>query len=92
MAIIVHFSPSGLDKAKYDVAIGRLEQAGEGSPAGRLYHCVYDSGGALKVLEVWDSQQSFERHGQVIMPILKSFGIDAGQPDVSPAHNVISGQ
>jgi hypothetical protein len=92
MAIIVQFSPSGLDKSKYDVAISRLEQAGEGSPAGRLYHCVYDSGGALKVLEVWDSQQSFERHGQVIMPILKSFGIDAGQPDVSPAHNVISGQ
>jgi hypothetical protein len=92
MAIIVHFSPTGLDKSKYDVAISRLEQAGEGSPAGRLLHCVYDSGGAFKVLEVWDSQQSFERHGQVIMPILKSSGIDAGQPDVNPAHNMISGQ
>jgi hypothetical protein len=52
----------------------------------------YDSGGALKVVEVWDSQQSFERHGQTLMPILKSVGIDAGQPVVSPAHNVISGQ
>jgi hypothetical protein len=36
MAIIVHFSPSGLDKSKYDDAIRRLEQAGEGSPPGRL--------------------------------------------------------
>jgi hypothetical protein len=92
MAIMVHFSPSGLDKSKYDDTIRRLEQAGEGSPPGRLYHCVYDSGGALKVDELWDSQQSFERHGQIIMPILKSAGIDPGQPVVSPAHNVISGQ
>ena len=44
MAIIVHFSPSGLDKSKYDDAIRRLEQAGAGSPPGRLYHCSYDSG------------------------------------------------
>ena len=86
------FSPSGLDKSKYDDAIRRLEQAGAGSPPGRLYHCFYDSGGALKVVEVWDSQQSFERFGQTLMPILKSVGIDAGQPVVSPAHNVISGQ
>jgi quinol monooxygenase YgiN len=92
MAIIVHFSPSGLDKSKYDDAIRRLEQAGAGNPPGRLYHCFYDSGGALKVVEVWDSQQSFERHGQTLMPILKSVGIDAGQPVVSPVHNVISGQ
>jgi hypothetical protein len=92
MAIIVHFSPSGLDKSKYDDTIRRLEQAGEGNPPGRLNHCVYDSGGALQVVEVWDSRQSFERHADVIMPILKSAGIDAGQPVVSPAHNVISGQ
>ena len=92
MAMIVHFSPSGLDKAKYDDAIRRLEQAGEGNPPGRLFHCSYDSGGALKVVEVWDSQQSFERHGQTLMPILQAVGIDPGQPVISPAHNVISGQ
>jgi len=92
MAMIVHFSPSGLDKAKYDDTIRRLEEAGEGNPPGRLIHCVYDSGGALKVVEVWDSQQSFERHGQALMPILQSAGIDPGQPEISPAHNVISGQ
>src|SRR4051794_16130608 len=92
MALIVHFSPSGLDTSKYDDAIRRLEQAGEGNPPGRLYHCCYDSGGALKVVEVWDSQQSFERHGQTLMPILKSIGIDAGQPVVSRTHNVIAGQ
>ena len=92
MAIIVHFSPSGMDKSKYDDVIRRLEQAGAGSPPGRLYHCCYESGGALKVVDVYDSQQSFERFGQTLMPILKALGIDVGQPVVSPAHNVISGQ
>ena len=92
MAIIVHFSPSGLNRSTYDDAIRRLEQAGAGSPAGRLYHCFYDSGWASKVVEVWDSQQSFERFGEALMPILQSVGIDPGQPVVSPVHNVISGQ
>ena len=92
MAIIVHFSPIGLDESKYDDAIRRLEQAGEGSPSGRLYHCFYGPGEAPKIVEVWDSQQSFERHGQALMPILKAVGIDPGQPVVSPAHKMISGQ
>ena len=92
MAMIVHFSPSGLDKAKYDDTIRLLDQAGEGNPPGRLSHCCYDSDGALKVVEVWDSQQSFERHGQALMPILQSAGINPGQPVINPAHNVISGQ
>lgn len=47
--------------------------------------------GALKVVEVRDSQESFERHGQTLVPILMSIGIDPGQPEVSPAYNVISG-
>jgi quinol monooxygenase YgiN len=92
MAIIVQFSPSGLDRAKYDATLRRFEEAGEGTPPGRLSHYFYESGGAPRILEVWDSQQSFERHGQIIMPILQSAGIDAGQPEINTAHNVISGQ
>jgi hypothetical protein len=80
MASIVHFSPSGLDKSKYDDTIRRIAEAGEGSPPGRLCHYFHHSGGAPKIVEVWDCQQSFERHGQIIMPILESAGIDAGQP------------
>ena len=92
MAITVHFSPSGMDKSKYDEVMRRLEKAGAGSPAGRLYHCCYESGGSLKVVDVYDSPQSFEQFGKTLVPILKSLDIDVGQPDISPTHNVVSGK
>jgi len=41
------------------------------------------------VFDVWDSQQSFERFGETLMPILKEIGIDVGDPHVMPIHNVI---
>ena len=41
------------------------------------------------VYDVWDSQEDFEALGQVLMPILGELGIDAGQPDVMPVHNVV---
>jgi hypothetical protein len=92
VAITVHFSPSGIDKPKYDEVMRRLELAGAGSPAGRLYHCCYESGGSLKVVDVYDSPQSFEQFGNTLMPILKSLGIDAGQPEVSPTYNMVAGK
>ena len=91
MAITVHFSPRGLDKSKYDEVMRRLERAGAGSPAGRLYHCCYESGGSLKVVDVYDSARSFEQFGNTLTPILKSLGIDVGQPEVSPAYNMVAG-
>jgi hypothetical protein len=92
MAITVHFSPRGLDKSKYDEVMRRLERAGAGSPAGRLYHCCYESGGSLKVVDVYDSLQSFEQFGKTLAPILESLAIDAGQPEVSPAYNIVTGK
>jgi len=92
VAITVHFSPSGMDKSKYDEVMRRLEKAGAGSPTGRLYHCCYESGGSLKVVDVYDSPQSFEQFGKTLVPILKSLDIDVGQPVVSPTHNVVSGK
>lgn len=92
MAITVHFSPNGMDKAKYDEVMRRLEKAGAGSPAGRLYHSCYESGGSLKVVDVYDSPQSFEQFGKTLMPILKALDIDVGQPQISPTHNVVAGK
>lgn len=92
MTITVHFSPNGMDKAKYDEVMRRLEKAGAGHPPGRLYHCCYESGGSLKVVDVYDSPQSFEQFGTTLVPILTSLGIDVGQPEVSPTHNVVVGK
>jgi hypothetical protein len=33
--------------------------------------------------------EDFQAFGQTLMPILKELGVDPGQPDVQPVHNVI---
>ena len=90
MAIGVYFSPV-LTPQQYDVCVRRLEAAGGGAPAGRCYHAAFGSGDKLAVFDVWDSQQSFDRFGQILMPILAEIGVDPGQPQIMPIHNTIEG-
>jgi hypothetical protein len=91
MAIGLYFDPKGMTSEKYDEVIRRLEEAGEGSPAGRTYHACFGAPDHLMVFDVWESQEQFDRFGQTLMPILQDIGIDVGQPEVMPVHNVIEG-
>ncbi len=91
MSLGFYFSPSAMSAKQYDTCIRKLEAAGAGNPAGRLYHACFGPADKLCVFDVWDSQQSFDRFGQVLMPILKEIGIDPGPPQVMPIHNVIRG-
>ncbi len=90
MAIGIYFNPESMDAASYDEVIRRLEAAGAGKPAGRLYHVCFGSGSKLQVFDVWDSQESFDKFGATLMPILREVGLDPGQPMVEPVHNTIT--
>jgi hypothetical protein len=89
MTIAVYFHPEAMTAKDYDEAIGRLDAAGAGRPAGRLHHSVFGPPDRLMVYDVWDSAESLEAFGQTLMPILAEIGIDAGQPEVMPVHNMI---
>ncbi|MBV8159322.1 MAG: hypothetical protein JO265_00200 [Acidimicrobiia bacterium] len=47
--------------------------------------------GAIHVFDVWDSMEQFEKFGETLVPILNKLGVDPGQPQVSPLHNVQNG-
>jgi hypothetical protein len=89
MAIAVVFTPPSMNTEQYDECMRQLEEAGAGSPPGRLYHACYGSGAQLQVFDVWDSTESFERFGQTLMPILQQLGINPGQPAISEIHNIV---
>jgi ketosteroid isomerase-like protein len=91
-AFTISFNPKGMPMAKYAEVIRRLELAGAGKPAGRLFHTCYGPEDALRVLDVWTSMEQFERFGVTLMPILVSLGIDLGEPDIQPQHNSLFGQ
>ncbi|MBI3959288.1 MAG: hypothetical protein HY328_10810 [Chloroflexi bacterium] len=91
MAITAVFTPVSMTAAQYDEIVRRLEEAGAGAPPGRLYHVCCGEGDQLRVTDVWESDQTFQRFGQVLMPILQQVGVDPGQPAIDRVHNVIEG-
>ena len=91
MALGMYFRPSSFTPARYDDAIRRLEAAGAGAPAGRLSHAALETGGLIQVFDIWDSQESFQAFGATLVPILAELGVDPGEPQVSPVHNIIKG-
>ena len=91
MAIGVYFSPESVDTKKYDEVIKQLTAAGAANPKGRSHHSAFGPPDHLMVFEVWDSQADFDAFGAILMPVLAKNGINPGQPDVMPVHNIIQG-
>jgi hypothetical protein len=40
------------------------------------------------VYDIWDSPESFQAFGQVLMPILADLGVDPGEPALMPVHEL----
>lgn len=89
MALGVYFTPKSMNAQKYDEAMKRLSEAGAANPKGRLYHACIGSGDQLQVFDVWASQADFDAFGQILTPILAQIGLDPGQPQISPVHNIV---
>jgi hypothetical protein len=92
MAIGFYFTPSSFTPSGYDETIRKLEAAGAGAPAGRLYHFALEADGKIQVFDIWDSQESFEAFGKTLLPIMAEIGADPGRPTALPLHNVLVGE
>src|SRR5580692_7127119 len=91
MALGMYFTPSSFTPARYDDVIKRLEEAGAGSPPGRLYHVAMEADGLIQVFDVWESEESFHAFGETLLPIMSDLGADPGQPQASLIYNMIKG-
>jgi hypothetical protein len=91
MALGMYFTPGSFTSEEYDEVISRLKAVGAAAPPGRLYHVALEAGGQIQLFDVWDSAESFQAFGVTLVPILAELGIDPGEPQVSPVHNLIAG-
>jgi hypothetical protein len=91
MSIVVRFHPPNVTIAQYEEVVRREKGAGfTFPPDGRDYHICFGTDGDPHVSEVWDSQEQFQRYGEVLMPILADVGIQlSGMPEVFEVHNII---
>lgn len=88
MAITALFTPKALNVARYNEAILRLEQAGVGSPKGRLYHICYGNNDQLQIFGVWESVEDLEQFGKTLGPVMQELGVDPGQPVINPVQSI----
>ena len=91
MAFVVRFVPKSMSAQKYQEVLKRLQAAGAGAPKGRLYHVAFGDPNALRVSDIWDTRENFDRFGETLMPILADAGIDPGTPEFIEVHNIIAG-
>ncbi|MBA2451209.1 MAG: hypothetical protein H0V51_24615 [Chloroflexi bacterium] len=91
MAILMIHDVSDGRLAEYDRVIKALEAAGQGNPPGRLSHVAARKGDGYLVVDVWESQEAFDRFGQTLVPLLEQAGGRVPTPQIHPVHNVIKG-
>jgi hypothetical protein len=89
MPIAVYFHPEAMSTSQYNDVMSRLDAAGHSAPSGRSHHSAFGPDDHLMVYDVWDSQEAFDAYRPTLMPILAEVGVDPGQPDVMPVHNIV---
>ena len=92
MAVVLRFTSDDLTPERYEQIKTKLDEAGAGSPAGRLYHVCFGEPSSLRVSDIWDSKESFERFGETLKPILEEVGVTNSNIEFFDVHNIIVGE
>ena len=90
-AIVTVFDLRGEPPEQYDQTVKALEAVGVGSPQGRLYHVACLKEGEVMVVDVWESQELFERFAQTLGTVAQEVGSTKAVPKIYPVHNIIKG-
>ena len=90
---MIHDSPGGTQE-QYEEVGARLSESGgfnslDDWPAdGILSHTAGPTDDGRRVIDVWESEEAFQRFGEVIGPILEDVGFP-GEPQLFPIHNFV---
>ena len=94
MAVVTVFQSPTLTQSKYEESVSRLTNGRKlESPAdwpvpGLLAHVAGQSPNGFRVVDVWQSEDSFRKFGESLLPILQSIGVE-GQPEIYPSHTFV---
>jgi hypothetical protein len=96
LPVVAVFQSPSLTQERYEESLRRLSggKTRMQSPAdwpveGLLAHVAGQGESGFRVVDVWESEDSFRRFGETLMPILQEIGVE-GQPDIYPAHTFVS--
>jgi hypothetical protein len=95
MAVAVEMVFKGTTLSQYDEVMKKmgLSEPDSQTPAGALFHWVTQTGDGIKVVDVWESAEQFDRFAaEKIGPITQEVGIGA-PPEMTryEVHNYLAG-
>ena len=92
--LMVHDAPGGTQE-QYDEVVGRLtddrglHSLGDRPVDGILFHAAGPTDNGFRVIGVWESEEAFQRFGEVIVPLLQEAGMPGG-PQLFELHNFVN--
>jgi hypothetical protein len=97
MAVVAIFQGPTLTQAQYEESVSRLtggakrrmEAPGDWPVAGLVAHIAGQGPTGFRVVDVWESEEAFQRFGAALMPIMQELGIE-GAPEVYPAYALVT--
>ncbi|MDJ0347317.1 hypothetical protein QMK19_37300 [Streptomyces sp. H10-C2] len=97
MAIITVFDIIGGTQAQYEQVTEKLS-GGQGGvrslsdfpEPGLISHAAGPSPHGWFVVDVWESEQAFQRFGEKLAPLLREAGVPDTEPQVYQATNVVT--
>ncbi len=91
--LMVHDSPGGTQEQYEQVVASLTDGRGLNSLSdwpvtGILSHAAAPSEKGWRVVDVWESEEAFQRFGEVISPVLQEVGFP-GEPRLFPIHHFV---
>jgi hypothetical protein len=89
MATVMFMEWPGLTQEQYNQVMRNLD-LDKKPPTGGIFHVAGFNGGTLRVLDIWESQQAFEKFQKDRLDAAVQKAGITGQPKVQfyPAHNI----
>ena len=98
MAIVAVFQDPTLTQEIYEQSVQgltdgkkkRMEAAGDWPVQGLLAHIAGQGPKGFRVVDVWESEEAFQRFGDHLMPIMEKLGVRV-EPEIYPTFAFVSG-
>ena len=80
-----------LQVSTYDKIMDELNASGALNNKGPLFHtCGTNPNGGLSIFDIWDSEESFNKFGETLMPLFKKYKVNMPKQRFVPLHNMVS--
>lgn len=97
MAVAVVFEFPGMTQAQYEASAdkvtggrGAVTRLSDWPVPGVISHTSAPTPDGWMVVDVWESEEAFERFAEIIVPALQELGISDVRPKILPVHTVVT--